>query len=255
MSTQNILSKEIAQIIVQSIHDATSDDILADIRGNELFTTVSSPNRIWDFLNRNIYRALGFADCIVGKAKRGFWQMAVVYDLSTHNIITFMREKRFAELQRLQPQRRRMHYADMLAKNFNIDLRPDNEQLGLFQKNFSDEDRLAESVRTLLSDLTDSVDIDAIQHHVFVLFDTTGFRVTSVRAVMVTPSLEIARNCEQDLSMYIPTFSSVIVEKVDNPDAPANQPSRGLSLKPKALERKKNRPKPKGSEMEQKNEG
>ena len=72
---------------------------------------------------------------------------------------------------------------------------------------------------------------------------------------MVTPSLEIAQNCEQDLSMYIPTSSSVIVEKVDNPDAPANQPNRGLSLKTKALERKKNKPKPKCSEMEQEMEG
>lgn len=253
MSTQNIFPEEIAQKIVQCILDATSDDIRADIQVNDLFTTVSSPSRIWDFLNRNIHRALGSENCIVAKANRGFWQMAVVCDLSTQNIITFMREKRFAELQRLQQRRKRMHYVDMLAKQFNSDLSSDNEQTSLFPKSFSDEDQLAESVQTLLSNLTDSIDV--IQHHILVLFDTTGFQLTSVRAVMVTPSLEIAQNCEQDLSMYIPTSSSVIVEKVDNPDAPANQPNRGLSLKTKALERKKNKPKPKCSEMEQEMEG
>jgi hypothetical protein len=248
LSTQSFFSEEIAQKIVQCIFDAISDDIQADIRMNDLFTTVSSPSRIWDYLNRNINRALGAENCIVAKAHRGFWQMVVACDLSTRNVITFMREKRLAELQRSYQRRSRMHYIDMLTRQFNSDLPLDNEQTSLFPKSFSDEDQLNELVQLLLSNLTDSVDV--IQHHILVLFETTGFQLTNVRAVMVTPSLEIARNCEQDLSMYIPASSSAVVEKVDNPESAANQPGRRLNLKAKALERKKNKPRPKANESD-----
>ena len=59
---------------------------------------------------------------------------------------------------------------------------------------------------------------------------------------MVTPSLDIAQGSEQDWSPYIAVDESVIVEKVSDATAPENQPNRGLSLKAKAIARKKEKP-------------
>ena len=111
-----------------------------------------------------------------------------------------------------------MHYIDMLARQFNADLLADQQQLSLFPNTFSDEDRLPELVQTMLSDLEGGVEV--VRHHVLVLFDTVGYQLTHVRAVMVTPSLDIAQNSEQDWSQYIAADESTVVEKVPNSNVP-----------------------------------
>lgn len=93
-----------------------------------------------------------------------------------------------------------------------------------------------------------------VRHHVLVLFETVGYQLSHIRAVKVTPNLDIARNCEQDWSQYISTTESSVVEKVSHPEAPENQPNRGLTLKPKAMARQKNRPQQKKTDLERKKE-
>ena len=58
-----------------------------------------------------------------------------------------------------------------------------------------------------------------------------------------------AQNSEQDWSRYIAADESAVVEKVANPNAPENQPNRGLSLTAKAMARQKSRPKQKELEI------
>lgn len=227
--------------IVRCVEDAVGDDIQADIRLNNLQTRNSVPSRIWDLLNRNLTEALDTEDCTIARAHRGPWEMLVIFEKSSQCIFTFMREKRFAELQKRQRTRTKMHYIDLLAKQFNKDLLADQQQLSLISHKFSDEDRLPELVQTLLSDLGGTTDI--VRHHVLVLFDAVGYRLTHIRAIMVTPSLDIAREGEQDWSQYINADESIIVEQVANPTAPENQPNRGLTLTAKAMARKKDKPK------------
>ena len=62
---------------------------------------------------------------------------------------------------------------------------------------------------------------------------------------MVTPSLDIAQNSEQDWSRYITADESAVVEEVADSSSPGNQPNRGLSLTAKAMARQKSRPKQK----------
>lgn len=121
-----------------------------------------------------------------------------------------------------------------------------------FPNTFSDEDRLPELVQTMLSDLEGGVEV--VRHHVLVLFDTVGYQLTHVRAVMVTPSLDIAQNSEQDWSQYIAADESTVVEKVPNSNVPGNQPNRGLHLTAKAMARQKSRPKQKELERTTKRE-
>lgn len=239
-------SPDLIAKIVRCVEDAVGDDIQADIQRNDLQTRNSVPARIWDLLNTNVIKTLDTEDCTIAKAHRGPWEMLVIFEKSSQCILTFMREKRFTELCKRQRQRKRMHYIDMMARQFNQDLLADQQQLCLIPHEFSDEERLAELVQTLLRDLGSNVDI--VRHHVLVLFDTVGYRLTNIRAVMVTPSLDIAQGSEHDWSMYINADESIVVEKVSDPAAPENNPGRGLSLTAKAMARKKGKPERRTSE-------
>jgi electron transfer flavoprotein alpha subunit len=191
-------------------------------------------------MNSNLLRKLETENCTVAIAHRGPWQMLVIYEKTSHCIITFMREKRFAELCKAQRRRSHMHYLDMLAKQFNKDLQANQQQCSLFPHSFSDENLLPELVQTLLSDL--GGDVTVVRNHVLVLFETSGYQLSHIRAVKITPNLDIAQNCDQDWSQYISVNESTVVEKVTNPVAPEFQPSGGLKLKPKAITRKQDKP-------------
>lgn len=244
MHTNDIsLPSELISKIVRCVEDAVGDDIRADIRQHDLQTRNSIPSRIWDLLNTNIIKTLDAENCTIAKAHRGPWEMLIIFERSTQCILTFMREKRFTELRNRQQKRAHMHYVDMLAKQFNEDLLSDQQQLSFIPHNFSDEGRLAELVQTLLHDLEG--DAEVVRHHVLVLFETVGYQLTHIRAVMVTPSLDIAQNSEQDWSRYITADESTVVEEVTNPNSPSTQPNRGLSLTAKAMARQKSRPKQK----------
>lgn len=247
-TNDRLFPSELIEKIVCCVEEAVGDDILSDIQVNNLRTTNSVPSRIWDLMNTNLIQKLDTADCTIAIAHRGPWQMIIIFEKSTQCIITFMREKRFSELQKRQHSRVRMHYLDMLTKQFNNELLADQQQIALFPHSFSDEDRLAELVQTLLHDLQG--DVAVVRNHVLVLFETVGFQLTHIRAVKVTPDLEIAQNSEQDWSKYISANESFIVDKVAHHEAPENKPNRGLALKPKALARKKDRPHEKKIEKE-----
>ena len=231
-------SPDLIAKIVRCLEDALGDDLLADIQRNGLQTRNSIPARAWDLLNTNLINSLDAEDCLIAKAHRGPWEMLIIYEKTTQCILTFMREKRFLSLKKAQRNRKHMHYVDMLAKAFNKELIADQRQTSLFPHSFSDEDRLAALVANLLQDLHG--DVDVVRHHVLVLFETAGFQLTHVRAIMVTPDLEIAKGCEEDWSKYISSNESTVVQQIVHPDAPENHPEHGLALKPKAIARKKN---------------
>lgn len=234
---------ELIAKIVRCVEDAVGDDIRADIRQHDLQTRNSTPSRIWDLLNTNVIKTLETEDCTIAKAHRGPWEMLIIFEKTTKCILTFMREKRFAELRNRQHKRVHMHYIDIMAKQFNKSLLSDQQQLSFLPHTFSDEDRLAELVQTMLHDLEG--DAEVVRHHVLVLFETVGYQLTHIRAVMVTPSLDIAQNSEQDWSRYITADESAVVEEVANSGSSGNQLTRGLSLTAKAMARQKSRPKQK----------
>ena len=246
------ISPEMIEKMVRCIADAVGDDIREDFQRSNLKTDNSFFSRIWDYLNTNLLNTLETDACDPIVTNRGPWDMVVLYENTSQCIFTFMREKRFAELQRRQRNRKRMHYIDMVTRYFNSDLLADQGQMSLFPHEFSDEDRLAELVGSFLHDLSGGVDI--VRRHVLVLFNTDGFQLTSVRAVMITPSLEIAKGCEEDWSKYIANEESLIVERVENATSPMNQPDRGLSLTAKALSRKKDKPHRKSMDISEEKE-
>lgn len=243
-----------ADLIIKMVHcveDAVGDGIREDIQRNDLLTRNSVPSRIWDLMNTKFAKALETEDCTVATAYRGPWEMVIIFEKTTRFIFTFMREKRFSELRRKQRSRMHMHYIDMLTKQFNKALLADQQQLTLLPHHFADEERLAELVQGMLHDLGN--DVSVVRHHVLVLFDTTGYQLTHIRAIKVTPNLDVAQGCEQDWTKYIAISESSIVEKVEHPESPANNPNRGLKLTTKATERKKNKPQRRNDDQADKN--
>lgn len=251
-TNDSLFPTELIEKMVCCVEDAVGDDILLDVQRNDLRTTNSIPSRIWDLMNTNLIKKLDTEDCTIAMAHRGPWQMIIIFEKTSKCIITFMREKRFSELQKRQRSRARMHYLDMLTKQFNEDLLAAHQQTTLFPHNFSDENQLSELVQILLHDLEG--DVAVVRNHVLVLFETVGYQLSHIRAVKVTPNLEIAQNSEQDWSKYISVNESFVVDKVANPEAPENKPNRGLALKPKALARKKDKPQEKKIDQKAKKE-
>lgn len=232
--------------MVHCVEDSVGDDIREDIQRNGLLTRNSVPSRIWDLMNTKLIESLETKNCTVATAHRGPWEMVIIFEKATNCIFTFMREKRFSNLQKKQRSRLHMHYIDMLAAQFNKTLLADYHQTTLFPHQFEDQENLAELVQSLLQDL--GSDAELVRNHVLVLFDTVGYQLTHIRAIKVTPSLDIAQGCDQNWSKYITVSESSIVEKVDHPDEHSNNPSKGLRLKSAATERKKNKPQLKKNE-------
>ena len=249
MNTNKInFPPELISKIVRCVEEATGNDIRIDIQKNNLQTRNSIPARVWDLINTNLINELDIDECTVAKTKRGPWEMLVIFEKTTQCVFTFMREKRFEELKKQQRKRKNMHYVDMLSRQFNSELLAEERQLSLFEISFSDEDRLSELVQNLLSELKGDADI--VKNHVLVLFETVGYQLTHIRAVMVTPSLDIAKDCDDNWSRYISGNESAVVEKIDTSISQAHQPSHGLSLKPKAISRQKNNTKLKETQEE-----
>lgn len=249
----SLFPPELEAKIVRCVEEAVGNDIQADIRNADLVGTHNSvPARIWDIMNRNLLREINAQECTIGEARTGPWQMLVIFEKSTSNIITLMREKRFADVRRYQRRRKGMHYLDLLTKQFNTALLADQEQLTFIPHTFSNENKLAELVQALLREL--GGDADIVQNHVLVLFETVGDQLVHIRAVKVTPSLDIAKGCEWDWSKYVSGVTSAVVEKVDRIDSPENQPNRGLVLTGKALVRKEGNLRRKSTDPEKRKE-
>ena len=80
-------------------------------------------------------------------------------------------------------------------------------------------------------------DISVIKHHALVLFEANDYQLQQVRIVMLTPSLEIAHDREEQWSKFITIEESFIVSQVDSTSIEIS-PAANLSLKNKALMRK-----------------
>lgn len=90
---------ELISKMVHCVEEAVGSDIRADMAN--LATSNSISSRIWDLLNTNLIKNLK-DDCTVLTTNRYRWQMMIIFEKNIQCIFTFMREKRFAQLCRLQ---------------------------------------------------------------------------------------------------------------------------------------------------------
>lgn len=232
----SFISEDLARIIVKCIEDATGDVIKEDLARSELVYQNSTPHRVWDHIFSLLTRSLDGVGYPIISTNSGPWKFPIIFDRESGNIITIMREKRFSVLRRQQKKRDKLHYIDILTAILNKDLLPQYPQMSLLETPPRDLVEIKKRVDILLQDFAGNV--DHVRNHVLILFEARGFNLYSVRAIRVTPNLELAAGGEVNLSSLISAKPSIITEKVEKPDAPVNNPTRGLKLKAKALERK-----------------
>lgn len=86
------ISTEVASFLVSVLETGVGDNIKEDVRANRLVKPNSTPSRIWDFINRDVEEQADKHGCLCNLTKRGPWTMFVLYDSSSKQIITLMRE-------------------------------------------------------------------------------------------------------------------------------------------------------------------
>lgn len=228
------IPQSLANDIVFAVYTA-GEIMKAKAAQNRYVTNNGEPGEFWDAMNTEICKVLSSPDCMSSIKKRGFWKLLIAYYKQNGLLFTFMREKRFSDVQAEIRKHGKMTYINMLIQHLNKDLLASVSQTALFDMHSYDEIELAERVKTLIGDFQDEG--HTVGHYMLILFDCDSlYEFRRVKAVIVDPNLDIVE--ESDWSQYIPVKETIIVEKVSDMTSPSNNPSRGLTLKPKALDRK-----------------
>lgn len=179
--------------IANGIFRAITQDLPEIIYENNLPTTLGSGLFRWNFVNRNLSENLygDFETCI---QTRGSWKLLILRDKKTNLSFSIMSEKNFRKLQRSSADS--IHYLEaLICANKNRE--PDVGQLSLFD---SRKPKDASALETLRCQLLSGFS-GIVEEHVLILFDYTYTEVTSARAVLLTPKMEIALS--EDWTRYL----------------------------------------------------
>lgn len=178
------ISNEQKIFIVNGIYRAITQDMPEVIAEHGLPTTLGSGLFRWNFINRNLSENLNgdFETCI---CPRGSWRIPLLRDKNTNLSFSIMSEATFRKVQRSPGDS--IHYLEALVSH-NKNREPLSKQLSfLSDSRCRDENALSELRNRLLSSFT-----GIVEEHVLILFDYTFSEVTSARAALLTPNLEIA---------------------------------------------------------------
>lgn len=170
--------------LANGIFRAVTQDMPELIYENDLPTTVGSGLFRWNFINRNLADGLG-GEFQTSFQKRGAWKFLLLFERITNLSLSVMTEQNLKKLQRcpaLHP-----HYLEALVSS-NQKREPIEGQLCLEEMRAErDCSVLAELRNQLLSGFS-----GVVNEHVLILFDYDYVGITSARAVLLTPTLEIA---------------------------------------------------------------
>lgn len=131
--------------------------------------------------------------------RRGAWKTPVLFHPASRNLITFMTENTFKTVQHRKDKAK--HYLCGGA-SFNQGIKAHYEQMALEIPCISmDEQKWVAKSREELAAAVHK-DVGEISGHILVLFSIYADTLLSVRAVRLTPNLEISSE-EEDWSLYI----------------------------------------------------
>ncbi len=220
---------EVMAQIVTAIKVAITENIYEDYLCSELNQSKSNSfhQRIWDHINNNLSK-IYLPNIIGGFTKHKFWNAYSLFDKETGLLYSFLKEKRFYEIQKKIGTNQ--YYIKELAAQGNFDLQPKQKTF------FSMEPDPTKSKCTfekVCSDLM--ITSDMVKGYRVILFDGYNGILTSVQCCMVDWAFEIHNSI--DLTPYINVYESVIVEETSEPISKTNNPSQGLKLKSKAKEK------------------
>lgn len=228
------ISIELKKGIIKSIQDAIGDDILLDVKNNELDTHNGDPTRIWDFINRNLRKNLRGESFITATTRRGRWEMKFIVDKNSGILYTLMREERFSSLIKEVEGRKTVHYVQAIAETFNRGLKSKQHQLSLFkEQKYYNEDVVNTIVDKILDDL--QIPKNIIKNHAIVLFEGRSHELETVRCCIINSDLEVVE--ESGWNEYIEARDSVVMHEVKVDDVEFNNPTMTLRYTQKAKDK------------------
>lgn len=200
--------------IVQGIFNAITNDIPELISEHELPTANGSGLFRWNFINRNIKLNI-IGEMQFSILKRGPWKFLLLYDAKTGFTFSVMTESNLIRLQKRRSEG--IHYIEALS-SVNIGYEPIEEQLRFPGCEVKRDEKMLEELREqLLSEFA-----GIIRNHILILFNCGYNIVTSARAVLLTPQLEIAydENWSQYLSKPYYHRNALIADIITDEDEP-----------------------------------
>lgn len=211
--------QEVAHAIVHALQEAL-ENVMPDIMGDNNFFTKDGYGQFrWNAIITQLQdkcQHLGWIE--PGLCHRGAWKTPVLFHLKTRYIFTFMTENTFKVVQRRKDKGK--HYLCGGA-SFNQDVEPQFEQLEMdLPKVTVDTQKWIVQSREQLAHAV-RADVGEIQGHILVLFDDHSDKLLTVRAIRLTPSLEISTE-EESWSQYIglpfAADQRVEIQQVDDDD-------------------------------------
>ena len=186
--TLNITDEE-RHAMTNGIFNAITHDLPERIREDNLPTTVGSGLWRWNYINKNITENLGNS-FQVHYAQRGPWKALILYDKKTELTFSVMSEKNLDILQRkfIRGKLETIHYIESLvSKNIGYSVIEGQMRLDSYEMPNRDKGAIEKLREQLLNEFA-----GIIKNHILILFDYAFNKVLSVRAVLLTPNLEIA---------------------------------------------------------------
>lgn len=179
--------------VANGVFRAITLDMPEVIEENSLKTSLGSGQFRWNFIIRNLSDSFE-ANFEAITPPRGCWRILLLRDLISNLSFSIMSERNFRKLRRTPSDR--AHYLTALISE-NQERASVEHQFCLDGFRVTQDKNVLSDIRTQLLSSFSGI----VTEHVLVLFDYDFTGVTSMRAVLLTPDMEIAV-CE-DWTKYL----------------------------------------------------
>lgn len=195
--------------IANGIFRAVTQDMPEVISENNLPTALGGGLFRWNFINRNLSENLA-GDFEAYIQPRVSWRLLLLRDKTSNLSFSIMSEANFRKLQHSRTNS--VHYLEALISE-NKKREPQSQQLSFFPEGRQRDDSILFALRNQLLSCFSGI----VEEHILVLFDYNFSGVTSARAVLLNPNMEIAFS--EDWTQYLrATYSPQYTILDDNMD-------------------------------------
>ncbi|MEO2601361.1 DUF5986 family protein [Clostridium butyricum] len=201
------MENEDKKIIVQALQNGL-ERFSEHVCNTRTITHMGYTGTKWDMINTECRDALPEEKYDVVVCKRGVWQLILMYDKGTKTLYTLMKEKRYEDVCKTV-KRNKVHYLEAIA-TVNKDLIEEQQEQIAFFQGFDElkKEKTENTVIQLLSNIEGEV-----KKHVLITFADKDLELSSISALIVTPSLQILY--KEDWTEYIEPKYSLDVNSID----------------------------------------
>ena len=235
MSRQGILdsiSPDVMQTVYQCIFQGIGEDYQEAETHLGLKTHICRPFMTWDLINRNLINKFGTENVLCSTAKRGMWEVLLLFDKESGLLLSFMRDSRFKILQKSKRDKKPQYVEALLLCNSELQSSTAQQSFLTFEEQPEDKERLKSILNELCVNFSEPV-LDAVTQHGLIVFSSKFGQVSTLDAYILDRNWDIVMQKDWMNSLK-PVISNAIetISETKNDKFP-------LQLKSKAKERTK----------------